>query len=77
MKTTTIKAVISGHINELELAQVTAIRYPSKSKLFSNYLELEWYIETENYDDALQSVMDDCIDPTELEKLHVELNFLG
>ena len=77
MKITTIKAVISGQAEELELAQVTAIKYPSKSRLFSDRLELEWYLEIEDYDEALQSVMDKCIDPTELEKLHVDLNFLG
>lgn len=77
MKTTTIKAVITGHTDELELAKVTAIRHPSKSRLFSNVLELEWDLETPSYDEALQTVMDECIDPTELEKLYVKLDYLG
>lgn len=77
MQTTTIRAILTGKTEDLKTAQVSATKYVSKHRLFARELYLEWYCETDNYQEALEDVMATCVNPIELEHLGVGLHYIG
>lgn len=77
MDTITIRAVIIGKLKNLRIAKLNAIRYASTCRIYPRQMTVEWFCESTTYQEALQSVMDACIDPIELEHAEVDLHYIG